>query len=213
MALIWKWRPSHPSGSCLVLQAQRRCGKVAARSRARCCPSWVHPSSPNSWWGVLPQYSSLVERCVTMKIAAFMGNWWLAASSQQGAHSCITSQAEFFGETSNHPGDSAPHSPDLVLCDFWLLPKLKPPLKGKRFRPSMRFRKITMGQLLGKLWGPKVPTLKGTEASLSCVQCFLYLVSSIMSLSYYMAGYLLDRPSIFFIGGTLVKSPKPITGS
>ena len=28
-------------------------------------------------------------------------------------------------------------------------------------------------------WGPKVPTLKGTEASLSYVQCFLYLVSSI----------------------------------
>ena len=29
------------------------------------------------------------------------------------------------------------------------------------------------------VWGPKVPTLKGTEASLSYLQCFLYLVSSI----------------------------------
>ena len=29
------------------------------------------------------------------------------------------------------------------------------------------------------VWGPKVPTLKGTEASLSCVQCFLHLISSI----------------------------------
>ena len=28
------------------------------------------------------------------------------------------------------------------------------------------------------VWGPKVPTLKGTEASLSYIQCFLYLVSS-----------------------------------
>ena len=26
--------------------------------------------------------------------------------------------------------------------------------------------------------GPKVPTLKGTDTSLSCAQCFLYLVSS-----------------------------------
>ena len=26
------------------------------------------------------------------------------------------------------------YSPDLVPCDFWLFPKLKPPLKGKRFQ-------------------------------------------------------------------------------
>ena len=39
--------------------------------------------------------------------AAAMGNWWLAASSWQCARSCITSPAEVFGETSNHPGDSA----------------------------------------------------------------------------------------------------------
>ena len=45
----------------------------------------------------------------------------------------------------------------------------------------MRFRKIYDGQLMvtGRtMWGPKVPTLKGTETSLSYVQCFLYLVSS-----------------------------------
>ena len=27
-----------------------------------------------------------------------------------------------------------PYSPDLVPCDFWLFPKLKSPLKGKRFQ-------------------------------------------------------------------------------
>ena len=31
--------------------------------------------------------------------------------------------------------------------------------------------------------GPKVPTVKGTEVSLSCVQCFLYLVSSSRNVS------------------------------
>ena len=43
-------------------------------------------------------------------------------------------------------------------------------------------------------WGPTVPALKGTEASLSYVQCSLYLVSSStnVSFSYYMARYLLD---------------------
>ena len=40
--------------------------------------------------------------------ATAVGNCWLAASSQQSARSCITSHAECFGKTSNHPGDSAP---------------------------------------------------------------------------------------------------------
>ena len=39
--------------------------------------------------------------------AAAMGNWWLAALSRQHTRSCITSPAEFFVKTSNHPGDSA----------------------------------------------------------------------------------------------------------
>ena len=32
-AMIQKQRHSHPNGSCLVLHTQKRCGKVAARSR------------------------------------------------------------------------------------------------------------------------------------------------------------------------------------
>ena len=45
------------------------------------------------------------------------------------------------------------------------------------------------------VWGPKVPTLEGTKASLSYVQCFLYVVSSSInvSFSYDTAGYFLDR--------------------
>ena len=68
--------------------------------------------------------------------ATAMGKWQLAASLQQHAHSCFMSCAEFCGETSNHPGDSAPYSPDLATCDFWLFPKLKSPLKGKRFQTA-----------------------------------------------------------------------------
>ena len=48
-----------------------------------------------------------------------MGNWWLAASSPQCTHSCITFCAEFFGETSNHPGDSA--SLQARFGALWLL--------------------------------------------------------------------------------------------
>ena len=125
--------------------------------------------------------------------ATDMGNWWLAASSRHHVHSCILSCAEFFGEISNHPGDSAPYSPDLVPYDFWLFPKLKSPLKGKRFQTIDEIHKNTMGQLMvtGRtVWGPKVPTLKGTEASSSYVPCLMYLVSSSRNVSTFHTAWL-----------------------
>ena len=56
--------------------------------------------------------------------------------------------AQFFGDTSNCPGDSAPYSPDLVSCDIWLFLKLKLPLKGKRFKTIDEIWENTMGQLM-----------------------------------------------------------------
>ena len=78
-----------------------------------------------------------------------------------------------------------PPTTRLVPCDFWLFPKLKSPLKGKRFQTIDEIQENTMGSgwQLGELWGPKVPTLKGTEASLSYVQCFLYLIFSSIKVS------------------------------
>ena len=99
---------------------------------------WLHCTSQ---WG---QYTSLSEHvyCVAIRFKmteqveqricikfcmnlVAMGNWWLAASSWQHACSCITSHAEFFGETSNPPGDSDPLQPR--FCALWLLdfPKTK----------------------------------------------------------------------------------------
>ena len=77
-------------------------------------------------------------------------------------------------------------STGLVHCNFWLFLKLKSPLKGKRIQTIDEILENWMGQLMAvgrPVWGPKVPTLKGTEASLSCVQCFLYLVSSSINVS------------------------------
>ena len=54
-----------------------------------------------------------------------MGNWRLAALSQQPARSCITSHAEFFGETSNQPGDSAPLQPRFGALGLLAFPKTK----------------------------------------------------------------------------------------
>ena len=119
-------------------------------------------------------------------IAAAMGNWWLATLSQQWAHSCITSRAKFFGETSNGWGDSPRYSPDLAHCDFWLFPKLKSPLKWKRFQTVDEIQENKTRQLMttGRtVSGLKVPALKGTEVSLSYVQCFSDLASSSINVS------------------------------
>ena len=129
---------------------------------------------------------SSTETTQMIQKATAMGNWWLAALSQQHAHSSVMSFAEFFSKTSNHPGDSAPYSPDLVPCNFWLFPKLKLPSKGKRFQTVDEIQDNTTGQLMAigrTVWSPKVPTLKGTEVSLSYVQCFLYLVYSSINVS------------------------------
>ena len=77
---------------------------------------------------------SSVETIWMIQKAAAVGNWLLAASSQQCAHSCITSSAEFFSETSNHPGDSVPPQPRfgaLWLLDF---PQTKISWKGRDCR-------------------------------------------------------------------------------
>ena len=86
-----------------------------------------------------------------------------------------------------------PFSPDLVPCDFWLFPKLIWPLKEKRFQTINEIQENITGQLMviGRtVWGPKVPTLKGTEVSLSYVQCFLYLVSSSINVSIFDSTWL-----------------------
>ena len=68
---------------------------------------------------------SCTETIQMIQKATALGSWRLAVSSQQRAHSCITSHADFFGKTSNHPGDSAllqPRSGTLQLLAF---PKTK----------------------------------------------------------------------------------------
>ena len=79
--------------------------------------------------------------------------------------------------------------------------------KGRDFKPSMKFRKIwwqlmaiptkdyaecfNHGKDTGRtVWGPKECTLKGPEVSLSCVQCFLYLVSSSINVSIFHSTWL-----------------------
>ena len=116
---------------------------------------------------------SSMETIQIIQNATAMGNWWLAASS------CPVQI--FLGNHQITWVTQPACSQDMVPCNFWLFPKLKSPLNGKRYQTVNEIQENITGQLMAigrTVWGPKVPTLKETEASLSYVQCFLYLVSS-----------------------------------
>ena len=120
-------------------------------------------------------------------------DWWLAALSRQCASSCILSHAEFLAKHQITQVTQPPYSPHLVPWHFCLFRKLKSHLKRKRFLTIDEIQENMTGQLMviGRtVWGPKVPTLKGTEASLSCVQCSLYLVSSSVNVSIFHSTWL-----------------------
>ena len=132
----------------------------------------------------------------------WMGNWWLVASSWQCAHSCTTSYAEFFGETSNHPGDSVP--PTAQVChsaSSGFSQKLKSPLKGKISDLQWGSGKYdgaadgnwencvrSQGAYFGGYWGVIVLYTMLPVSYIFFNKCLYF--------SYYMAGYLLDRPCI-----------------
>ena len=98
------------------------------------------------------------------------GDWQLHHSNVPAHASCLL---QLFGKITHV---TQPHySPDLAPGDVWLFPKLKSPLKGKSFQSINETQENMTGQLMetGRtVWGPKVPTLKGTEASLSFVSIF-----------------------------------------
>ena len=133
-----------------------------------------------------------------------MGKWYLATSSWQRACSCITSHAEFFGKTSNHPADSAPLQPRFGA--LWLLafPKIKITFEREEISDywwdSAKYNGAADGY-----WENCVRSqgayFEGDWGIIAL--CTIFLVSCIVFIKclflYYMAGYLLDRPHIISI--------------
>ena len=91
-------------------------------------------------------------------------------------------RAEFFCEHQITQVTQSPYSPELVPCNFWLFPQTKITFE----REKISDRQQDSGKYDGAADGNwqncaignncKVSTLKGTEVSLSYVQCFLYLL-------------------------------------
>ena len=122
---------------------------------------------------------SSAETIQVIQKAAAVGKWWL-----QLHHNNVPAHAlhlvQFFGKTSNHPGDSALLQPDLVPCNFRLFTKLKSPLKGNRFQTIYEVQENTMGQLMA-IWENCV-RFQGAYFEGDCgiiVLCTMFLVSCI----------------------------------
>ena len=136
--------------------------RVEQRLCIRFCVKLKHSSTEIIW---------MIQKATTM------GNWWLAASSTTCPFIASHLVQSFFAKHQITQMTQPPYSLDLAPCDCWILPKLKSALKGKRFQTISETQENTMGQLMviGRtVWGPKGPTLKGTEA-----YCPMYSVSCI----------------------------------
>ena len=143
------------------------------------------------------EYSSTATIQVIQKASA-VGSWWWAA--WQHACSCITSRAEFFGETLNHPGDSAPLQPRFGA--LWLLafPTTKITFEREEISDYWWYSGKCNGAADGE-WESLYEVQRCLLWRGLKRHCPMYKVSGILFnkclyFSYYMAGYLLDRPHI-----------------
>ena len=125
---------------------------------------------------------SSTETIQMIQKAAAVGSWWLEDSSWQRAHSCIMYHAEFFGETWNHPSDSAPLHPRFGA--LWLLafPQTKITFEREEISDH-HWDSGKYDRAADADWENHVRSqgayFEGDWGVLSYVQCFLYLVSSI----------------------------------
>ena len=146
---------------------------------------------------------SSVEIIWMIQKAAAMGKWWLAASSRQCTCSCIMFCAEFFGETSNHPGDSALLQPRFGA--LWLL-------AASKTKITFEMKEISYhGWDSGKYDGTAGSDWENCVRSQGAyfegdwgiiVLCTVFLVFCVffnkcLHFSYYMAGHLLDTPQVW----------------
>ena len=179
--------PPQSVGVVIPLSEHVYCETVTFKMTER-VEQWIHIR-----FCVKLKHSSMKTIRMIQKTTA-MGNWWLAASSWQRASSRITSCAAFFGETSNHPGGSGPPLQPRFGA-LWLLAFSNTKINFEMEEISDHW--WDSGKDDGAAdgaWENCVRSqgayFEGTVASLSYVQCFLYLASSSInvSFSYHMAG-------------------------
>ena len=145
----------------------------------------LHQILHSAWTFFCRNYSDDSEGCSCGQLV--VGSFIMAVHPLTHHVSC-----SFLVKYQITPVTQPPYSLDLAPCYFWLFLKL--PLKGKRFQTANEIQENTTGQLMviptkdfmecfeqwKRCWDNCVRSqgtyFEGTEASLSYVQCFLYLL-------------------------------------
>ncbi|XP_037938203.1 protein GVQW3-like [Teleopsis dalmanni] len=74
-------------------------------------------------------------------------NSWILHHDNTPSHKAIVVQ-EFLAENSTNVIDQTPYSPDMAPCDFFLFPKLKLLLRGKRFETIAAIKENSLKELM-----------------------------------------------------------------
>ena len=155
MAMIKKQRLSHPYESCLVLnpeEGQQNHSKI--KTMLTVFIEWEgvvpHEYSPPSqtinkecYFNVLHQLRDAIQLWAQLWAT---GDWQL--HHHNGRTHAPPFVQSFLVKLQITQMTQPPYSLDLVPYDFWLFPKLKSPLKGKRFQTVNKIQENTMGQLM-----------------------------------------------------------------
>jgi len=73
-------------------------------------------------------------------------NSWFLHHDNAPSHKAIVVQ-EFLAKNSTNVIEQAPYSPDMAPCDFFLFPKLKLPLRGRRFESIEAIKENSLKEL------------------------------------------------------------------
>ena len=159
---------------------------------------WVEPRICNKFC-VKFEHSSM-ETTGMIQRATAMGSWWLAFSSQQHASSCITSHGEFFGRISNHWGDSDPLEPRFGTLCLLAFPKTKISFEKEEISDhqwdSGKYDRAADGNWKNyvRSQGAYFEGDWGIIVLRTMFLVFCIFFNKCIYFSYYMAGYLLDKP-------------------
>ena len=97
--------------------------------------------------GVLHSSSEASERKRTPEEASVMDEPEFGVTPQQCTSSLVVPCVQFSGKNETTVVPQPPYSPDLAPADFFLFPKLKSTLKGRRFNTFDKIQKNSTKEL------------------------------------------------------------------
>jgi len=166
---------------------------LAASQRRPYCAS-VNSHSPVGL--VSRQWDAVDWACVLCDRRIHNDRASRSTSSRQCACPFYSSHTGFSGKASHQPGLSGPNSPDLAPCEFWFFPKLKSPLKGRRFEcDGHTVLKLSQRRLTADWLIPRESDASRMHSKVysDWLPSYIKAMRPVLEI-FKMAGYFLDSP-------------------